>query len=364
MVNDSHAEVIARRALQAWIYGQMELALAASDDPSKPRSIFHFIQTAGKFKLRPDVQLHMYISQPPCGDGSIISDHASCQHDTADHQTAGHSPSPAAGQDAGDARQPPAPSSAAAASSSAPASAAAGMRTGAKAVSAAMQQDGSLMAAVPQASDVEAGQQQVGLLRRKPGKGDPTLSMCCSDKLARWGCLGLQGGLLSALLEEPLYLSSITVALPPGDAAAGVQQQQQQEQEDSACCAPDAAAVQQQHSKLDGSMKEPSPSTLEAARVALYRAVAGRIQHLQHLLQPPFRWSAPQACVVQQPPPELGLGPSDMRKVASGAAVNWSAGALVLGGGKPAAVAAGTHEVTLGADGRKAGQWVAGACCM
>lgn len=38
----------------------------------------------------------------------------------------------------------------------------------------------------------EHGQQQTGVLRRKPGRGEATLSMSCSDKLAKWCCLGLQ----------------------------------------------------------------------------------------------------------------------------------------------------------------------------
>ena len=33
----------------------------------------------------------------------------------------------------------------------------------------------------------------------------------CSDKLARWNCLGLQGSLLSSVLKDPLYMSSLTV---------------------------------------------------------------------------------------------------------------------------------------------------------
>ncbi len=45
----------------------------------------------------------------------------------------------------------------------------------------------------------------------KPGKGDPTLCMSCSDKLAKWQVLGLQGSLLSIFIVEPIRLNSITI---------------------------------------------------------------------------------------------------------------------------------------------------------
>ena len=48
--------------------------------------------------------------------------------------------------------------------------------------------------AVPGAGDDLPGgvAQAVGGARRKPGRGSPTLSMSCSNKIARWTCLGLQ----------------------------------------------------------------------------------------------------------------------------------------------------------------------------
>uniref|UniRef100_A0A7S3AC70 tRNA-specific adenosine deaminase 1 n=1 Tax=Haptolina ericina TaxID=156174 RepID=A0A7S3AC70_9EUKA len=51
----------------------------------------------------------------------------------------------------------------------------------------------------------------LGLARTKPGRGERTSCMSCSDKLARWHALGIQGALLSLVIVRPIRLSSVVV---------------------------------------------------------------------------------------------------------------------------------------------------------
>lgn len=51
-----------------------------------------------------------------------------------------------------------------------------------------------------------------GVLRTKPGRADspPTLSMSCSDKIAAWNVLGIQGALAARVLQ-PIYVHRVII---------------------------------------------------------------------------------------------------------------------------------------------------------
>ncbi|XP_048808471.1 double-stranded RNA-specific editase 1 isoform X3 [Lagopus muta] len=80
-LNDCHAEIISRRCLLKFLYTQLELYLSNKDDQEK--SIFIKSERGG-FKLKENVQFHLYISTSPCGDARIFSPHEAAQEDQGD----------------------------------------------------------------------------------------------------------------------------------------------------------------------------------------------------------------------------------------------------------------------------------------
>ena len=69
------------------------------------------------------------------------------------------------------------------------------------------------------------GYENYGAIRTKPGRADSIPSTClsCSDKMASWSVLGIQGGLLD--LFEPVYLDGVVVGgteMPVGWEGGGV----------------------------------------------------------------------------------------------------------------------------------------------
>ena len=183
-LHDAHAEVCARRCLLLYVLEQLKLHADGRPDAS----IFRRVADGGGFELRPRVRLHMYSSRPPCGDAAIF--------DEAAPDVAGGSAPP----DAKRQRVAAAPAQAAE-----PASSHRTGLTGARPASSA-----------EAAAEGERGGEACapGLARTKPGRGERTSSMSCSDKLARWAAIGVQGALLSLLLPRPLRLSSLSVGTP------------------------------------------------------------------------------------------------------------------------------------------------------
>uniref|UniRef100_H3CTW5 tRNA-specific adenosine deaminase 1 n=1 Tax=Tetraodon nigroviridis TaxID=99883 RepID=H3CTW5_TETNG len=236
VLNDSHAEVIARRGCVRYLIQELHRAVTGGDS-----AVFCRAEQRGKWKLKPGVSFHFFSSHTPCGDASIVpmtdSQSQPCPPVTSvkdkakgsalkrkdggsgGGETTKTTPSGAAGRSrkhAGGRRRSPTirPSNliqkltlegrGRPGGPGRPAGVRDIHRTGAKCVPGAP----------PDPLQAGEGYHNAGVLRVKPGRGEPTLSLSCSDKLARWGVLGFQGA-LSHYLQEALYFTSVVVGACP-----------------------------------------------------------------------------------------------------------------------------------------------------
>ncbi|KAI8887402.1 hypothetical protein K501DRAFT_330629 [Backusella circina FSU 941] len=171
VVHDCHAEVIARRGFIKYCIDQMSV----QDGPFTAINNNH-----QQWQLKPNYSFHMYISQSPCGDASmtVLAESQS----TASFEAF----------QAGIKRK---------------------KETDSRLIENAY---GNKKQKLDNSNEIAGrgrfGFDQLGILRTKPGRVDaePTLSMSCSDKLARWNVLGLQSALLANVFD-PIYLESITI---------------------------------------------------------------------------------------------------------------------------------------------------------
>uniref|UniRef100_A0A8P4G190 Double-stranded RNA-specific editase 1 n=2 Tax=Dicentrarchus labrax TaxID=13489 RepID=A0A8P4G190_DICLA len=158
-LNDCHAEIVARRSLIRYLYSQLEHFLSNHEE-EQHKSIFTRCENRQGFRLKENVQFHLYISTSPCGDARIFSPHEAGVEDQGDR----HPNRKARGQ----------------------------LRT--------KIESGEGTIPVRSSNTIQTWD---GVLQ-----GERLLTMSCSDKIARWNVVGFQGSLMS-YFTEPIYFSSI-----------------------------------------------------------------------------------------------------------------------------------------------------------
>ena len=162
VVNDMHAEVVARRSLRRFFYSELRKFYGEDCDTI-------FVSTDGRAAVKNHIKFHLYISTAPCGDGAQFS-----RGDGYDDQ-----------------KEPPAdgthnPT----------------ISTKLHGILRTKMEGGEGTIPIdPAAHD----QTWDGIMR-----GERLRTMSCSDKVGRWNVLGLQGALLSNFML-PVYMSSLTL---------------------------------------------------------------------------------------------------------------------------------------------------------
>ncbi|PFH52543.1 hypothetical protein AMATHDRAFT_139845 [Amanita thiersii Skay4041] len=160
-LHDSHAEIVARRAALRWFLEEILRYHTLNNS-----EWIYWDVTRGKYSLLAGVELNLYISSIPCGDASMRYLTATQNEEMArlkDLVPNGTIPGDLLSNNSG----------------------------------------------ISRGRDVYA---RLGVLRTKPGRADspPTICMSCSDKIALWNVVGIQGALGSRLFT-PLYLTSIVI---------------------------------------------------------------------------------------------------------------------------------------------------------
>jgi len=167
-LNDCHAEILSRRCFMRFMYSELE-NISRNNGILPEESILE-LSPVGGYRVKSDVQFHLYINTAPCGDARIFSPHADKLRLFGVDEVMGETDSGVNRRSRGQLR-----TKIESGEGTIPVSSADGLQTW----------DGVM-------------------------QGSRLLTMSCSDKVCRWNVLGLQGSLLSYYIE-PVYLFSISL---------------------------------------------------------------------------------------------------------------------------------------------------------
>ena len=177
VVNDCHAEVLCRRAFLLFLMREMEGFRSTGKS-----AYLEETEDSDKLQMKASIRLHLYVSQTPCGFASEYAKKDG-KREAVERFAVKQRKSKRVHLEAGD-----------------------------------LSEDHADEAVDMHLSGAKFVDDNVRL-STKPGRGEPSRSYSCSDKICLWSLLGLQGAALSLLLR-PVYLASIVISGEMDEAVA------------------------------------------------------------------------------------------------------------------------------------------------